>query len=94
MLGELNEVYIGVEDYTGTDEDFDEVDGYFLVHDRDTGQPLKLNREQFSHWQSESPKIVYFLPREGKDITTEIHFVNRVKQAKLAWDGMYFNIQD
>ena len=94
MLGELNEEYLGVEDYTGTDEDFDEIDGYFLVHDRDTGQPLKLNRKQFSHWQSESPIIVYFLPREGKDITTEIHFVNRVKQAKLAWDGMYFTIQD
>ena len=94
MLGELNEEYLGVEDYTGTNEDFDEIDGYFLVHDRDTGQPLKLNRKQFSHWQSESPIIVYFLPREGKDITTEIHFVNRVKQAKLAWDGMYFTIQD
>ena len=94
MLGEANEMDLGVEDYTGTDEDFDEIDGNFLVHDRDTGQPLKLNREQFERWQAERPKIVYFLPREGKDITTEIYFVNRVKQAKLAWDGMYFNIQD
>ena len=61
------------------------------VKDRETGEPLALNEEEFYKWLDEKPVVVYRLPREGKDIIVEIQRANRTDTVRLEWDGMMFN---
>ncbi|MBR5170900.1 MAG: hypothetical protein IKW85_10085 [Muribaculaceae bacterium] len=83
----------GVDVDPGTDEHYEYDAQTQLAHvkDRETGEPLTLNREEFYRWIDERPAVVYRLPRKGKNIIAEIHYANRTDTVELVWDGMHFN---
>lgn len=80
-------VYVAPE----TDESYEcDAAGLNHVKDRETGEPLVLNDEEFWRWLEDKPVVVYRLPRQGKDIIAEIHHATRTDTIKLVWDGMVF----
>ena len=64
--------------------------GLYHVKDRETGEALVLNDEEFWRWFEDKPVTVYHLPRQGKDIIVEIQHATRTETFKLVWDGMVF----
>ena len=94
IMWDVNEGLLGLEVDSGTDECYEgEATGIYHVRDRETGEPLTLNSEEFYRWLEEKPVVVYRLPRQGKDIIAEIHYATRTDTIRLVWDGMRFNRQ-
>ena len=91
IMWDVNESLIGLEVDPGTDENYEsDGKGNHYVRDRETGEPLTLNEEEFYRWLDEKPVVFYRLPREGKDIIAEIHYATRIDTVRLEWDGMKF----
>jgi len=83
----------GIDVNPGTDEQYvyNAQTQQAYVKDRETGEPLTLNREEFFRWLDERPAVVYRLPRNGKNIIAEIRYVNRTETVELVRDGMNFS---
>lgn len=86
---------LGLDVYPDTDEsyEYDSKTGLNYAKDRETGEPLTLNEDEFMRWLAEKPVVTYCLPRQGKDIVAEIHHTTRTDTIRLVWDGMRFNRQ-
>ena len=93
IMWDVNENELGLDVDPGTDEgyEYDAATKRYLVRDRETGESLTLNEEEFWRWYDEKPVVTYWLPREGKDIIAEIHYADRTDTVRLVWDGMRFN---
>ena len=93
-MWDVSENLLGLEVDPGTDENYkSDATGNHYVRDRETGEPLTLNEEEFDRWLEEKPVVVYRLPRQGKDIIAEVHYATRTDTIRLVWDGMRFNRQ-
>lgn len=94
IMWDVSENLLGLEVDPGTDENYkSDATGNHYVRDRETGEPLTLNEEEFDRWLEEKPVVVYRLPRQGKDIIAEVHYATRTDTIRLVWDGMRFNRQ-
>ena len=93
IMWQVVDYLLGAEVDSGTEEgyEYNAETKLHYVKDRETGEPLALNEEEFYKWLDEKPVVVYRLPREGKDIIVEIQRANRTDTVRLEWDGMMFN---
>ena len=96
VMWDINEEELGLDIYPLPDEkhEYNAETKLYYVTDRETGEPLTLNEDEYWKWYELRPIKVFWLPQQGKDIICEIHAGSKCDNTfTLVWDGMRFNRQ-
>lgn len=65
---------------------------WFYANDHVTGEPKRMNSEEFDKWLEDRPVVEFSLPRTGKNIKATIYSVKGKEEREFVWDGYRFHL--
>lgn len=65
---------------------------WYYANDHVTGEPKRMDSEEFDRWLEDRPVVEFSLPRIGKNIKATIYSVKGKEEKEFVWDGYRFHL--